>query len=171
MELIQTVPSIEHEFVDKPQDVTKDYYYGVTAVDKSGSSSKISKVYPGKFYDYSTPLEPKWERTEWVKLDHNGIEHPWSSILDDLLPVVALTISTHQSGIMAVMQCLKLNEYKSVCSWIAQPEFDENQNVWLYTTYDSKAVLTEEQVYRAKLMSKAGVELISTQEKHVLIPS
>jgi len=139
------------------------------AMDGMGNVSELSSTVSGQAYDYGPPIEPSWERTEWVKLDATGNEHAWDDTTLSLLPAVALVFTTPQSNILALVQ-RQNGSWHSVTAWQRNPILDASAGIWRFTFYDRTARLNEPQRYRARLMSTAGVSLISTTERALPIP-
>jgi hypothetical protein len=144
-----------------------DYYYRLVAVDGSQNVSMPSSVVGGRAYDYGPPVEPTWIRAEWVKLDPAGNEHTWSDPQADLIPAVGFTFTTAQANVAALVQRQVGGAWQTATAWLRDPEYDSAADRWRYSAYDRRADPALENVYRAKLMSSAGVVLESAMTRTV----
>ncbi len=82
------------EWIDTPVPGLTDFYYSVVAVDEAGNSNTKVSFKRARAYDYSLPIEPNWERSEWVKLNSAGNEVPYSSTDTTLVPAVVLAFTS-----------------------------------------------------------------------------
>lgn len=147
-----------------------DMFYRLVAVDVANNVSSPSRSVLARAYDYSSPAEPTWARSEWIKLDADGNQRPYSETTADLIPTVVLNFSSVQANIMAVIQRQVDGNWRTVTSWIRDPIFNASTNEWQFTATDRRADPGSVQLYRAKLMSNAGVVLESTIIRTVPIP-
>lgn len=146
------------------------FYYRLVAVDDADNISMASNRLVGQAYDNGPPAEPIWIRSEWVKLDADGNEHAWSNPQIGLIPSVALTFKTSQANVTAIIQRQFRGGWRSVTPWVRSPEFDAASEEWVYTAHDRRADPAAQQVYRAKLVSGAGVILESSNVRTVSPP-
>ncbi len=144
-------------------------FYRVVAVDTAGNVSAPSAIGNSAAYDYGIPEEPVWERANWVKLDANNIEHPWSDTAPELKPAVALVVRVSQPNICAMAQRYS-SRWRNVTAWTKAVEFDERTAAWRLTVYDDTARSDSTQRYRMRLINQAGVVLESTIEQTVAAP-
>lgn len=161
--------STEVSWTDAPVPGLKKYYYRLCAVDDAGNRSKSSAIVVGQAYDYASPSEPIWERSEWVKLDESGHEHRWTEIEATLVPAVALVFTTSQENVSALIERHD-RSWRSVTQWVRPSIYDQKNKVWRFTVYDRTAKPTEDQRYRIRLITTAGVSLISATERNVPTP-
>jgi hypothetical protein len=154
-------------WTDAAVESLKDHYYRLVAVDAAQNVSMPSGVAGGRAYDYSPPLEPTWIRSERVKLDEAGNEHAWSDPQDGLVPAVAFTFTTAQARVAALVERQVGAAWQAATSWLRDPEYDSAGDRWRYRAYDRRADPAQENVYRAKLMSSAGVVLESVATRTV----
>jgi len=166
-------PSIrpaEMTWTDSPIPPLKTFYYIVVAVDRSQNVSVPSSPVAAQAYNYSPPIEPTWERSEWVKLDQDGNEHPWSDTMVGLVEAVVLVITTNEDNVSASIERKNLM-WHNASPWVRKPTFDSASKVWRFTFYDRNANQSESQRYRAYLISSAGVILHSATERSVEPPT
>jgi hypothetical protein len=154
------------EWVDPNHEALTTYYYRIVAVDEAGNFSTPSAILSGRAYDYGKPDEPEWERSEWVKLDHVGNEHPFSETDPGLVGAVALVFTTTQSNVLASVQRHD-RTWRSVTGWQKNPVVDQAAGVRRFTFYDTTANAVASARYRARLMTTAGVNLDSSIEREV----
>jgi hypothetical protein len=147
----------------------KKYYYRLCAVDDAENRSESTPIVVGQAFDYGPPSEPIWERSEWVKLDEAGHEHRWTEIESTLVPAVALVFTTSQEDVSGLIERHD-RSWRSVTQWVRPVIYDEKNEVWRFTIYDRTAKPTEDQRYRIRLITTAGVSLISATECNVLTP-
>lgn len=145
------------------------YHYRLAAADTAGNVSAPSRPLAGRAYDYGPPAEPAWERSEWVKLDAAGAEHAFAESDPGLVPAVALSFTTAQGNVLALVQ-RQNGTWHSVTGWQKNPAHDEAAGVRRFTFYDRTADPGAAQRYRARLMTAAGVSLDSTVEQEVAAP-
>jgi len=86
----------------------------------------------GQAYDYGPPIEPVWERAEWIKLDLFDHEHPWEETAGNLVPAVALTFTTSQGNVAVLIERHDEN-WRSVSQWTQASIYDDKQQVWRFT--------------------------------------
>ncbi len=146
------------------------FYYRLAAFDDAGNQSDPSRVFAGRAYDYGPPADPAWVRAEWVRLDAAGNEHAFTDATPGLVPAVALTLRTPQSDINLIVQRQENGTWKSATTWTKASAQDPTTQEWLYTAYDKNADLAAAQTYRPRLMSSAGVELVSENTRNVPVP-
>lgn len=179
MDLVRTEPvpagdpaarPAEVGWTDAPVPGSVTFYYRVAAADDAGNLSPPSRPLGGRAYDYSPPAEPDWIRSEWVKLDDGGDEHAFSETASDLVPAVAFTLRTAQPNVTAVIQKQVNGGWQNATAWIRDPELDTASGEWAFAAYDRRADPGVENVYRAKLMSSAGVVLESATLRTVPMP-
>jgi len=159
----------EVEFVDTTVIPYQDNFYRLVALDGASNASVPSLVVTGWAYDYGPPAEPIWERSEWVKLDSEGNEHPWTDNTPALILAVALAFTIPQGYVSALVQ-RQDGGWRSITSWTRKPLSDSTSIPWHFAAYDTTARPTQENRYRAKLMSLAGVILESSTVRMVLAP-
>ena len=161
----------EVEFTDVIVTPYQNTFYRLVAVDQAGNVSAASPVVTGQAYDYGPPTEPIWERSEWVKLDAAGAEHPWTDTNPGLAPAVVLVFTTPQSNVFALAQRMDDDIWRSVTPWMREPIYDVEAGVWRFTLYDRTIIPSiEPHRYRARLISTAGVILQSVSERVVVTP-
>jgi hypothetical protein len=179
MKLVHTEAVQQGDPANRPAEVTwtdtripalTTFFYRLAAVDDSGNVSMPSSYFAGQAYDYSPPIEPTWERSEWVKLDSAGNIHPWNDMMGELVEAVALVFTTSQANVSALIE-RQNGIWRSATPWVRKPDFDKASKVWRFTFYDRNARPTEPQHYRARLMSSAGVILESVTERLVEVPT
>jgi hypothetical protein len=159
----------ESAWVDTPAPGSKKYYYRLCAVDDVGNRSEPSPVVVGQAYDYGPPGEPVWLRSEWVRLDESGREHPWEGGEETLAPSVALAFTTSQENVSALIERYD-GSWRSITQWMRAAAYDDTLQVWRFTLYDRTAEPTRAQQYRITLMTNAGVSLVSEPARQVPTP-
>ena len=159
----------EVSWTDTPVVGLTPFYYCLVAVDDAGNVSLPSRAIVGQAYDYGSPAEPEWERSEWVKLDASGVEHAYTEEAADLLPVVALVFTTTQGNVAALVQ-RQNGTWHNVSAWQRSPVHDAGAGVWRFTFYDRTAQPSVGQRYRGRLITTAGVSLDSVNEREVAAP-
>jgi hypothetical protein len=164
-----TIPS-EFWWVDRSVDPYKRTLYRIVAVDIKGKDSIPSNIITSQAYDYSTPTEPNWERSEWIKLDENGNEHPFGSAGPNLTRAIALVVTTPQEGVQMLIQRGESTGWVPIESWITATRWDANSTVWRYELYDKEVKPVQEQRYKVILLSRAGIRLESEIEQTVPLP-
>lgn len=159
----------EVTWVDAPAPGLKKYYYRLCAVDDAGNRSEPSRVVVGQAYDYGLPDEPVWLRSEWVRLDEAGREHPWEEVEENLVPSVALSFTTSQENVSALVERYD-GSWRGITQWMRAAAYDETGQVWRFTFYDRTAEPTQAQQYRITLLTTAGVSLVSGPAREVPTP-
>lgn len=144
-------------------------YYRLCAIDDADNRSGPSQIMVGQAYDYGPPIEPNWERSEWIKLDFSDHEHPWQETAGTLVPAVALVFTTSQENITVLLE-RRDGSWKSITQWLRASVYDENDKVWRFTVYDRTANPTTDQRYRIRLITNAGMSLVSATERAVPAP-
>jgi hypothetical protein len=140
-----------------------DFSYRVVSKDYHGNVSLPSSVISGRCFDYGPPVEPIWERSEWVKLDINGIENNWNNPRADLIPAISLIFTTPQKNISALIQGRINGIWQNISQWLRDPVFDSNFKVWRFTMHDKGAQPHLIQYYRVRLTNLAGITRVSEQ--------
>jgi len=98
----------------------QDYFYRVTANLPGGGESPPSAVMSARPFDGTPPPEPTWERSEWVKLDDTGIEHPFTDTDPDLIPALAVRLSFASATVArAMIQLLNGDISQPLSPWLA----------------------------------------------------
>jgi len=178
MELLHTEPVSAGDPLARPAELSwvnaselrlTRYYYRLCAVDGVGNRSQLSPIVVGQAYDYGPPSEPVWERSKWVKLDQAGLEHPWEEIGTTLVPAVALAFTTSQENVSALME-RQDGRWHSISQWIRVAIYDETHKTWRFTLYDRTAKPITDHRYRIRLITTAGVSLVSAIERNVPMP-
>ncbi|MFZ1219301.1 MAG: hypothetical protein WAO00_08405 [Chthoniobacterales bacterium] len=178
MKLVATIPELHSDPALRTKDVMwtdtgvvalKTYHYRLAARNNAQNESAPSADSIGKAYDYGPPPEPTWERSEWVKLDATGVEHPYWEVAPGLLPVVALVFTTTQGNIAALMQ-RQNGTWRNISVWQRNPVHVASTDVWRFSFYDRSADLTVDQRYRGRLITTTGVCLDSVNEREVRAP-
>jgi hypothetical protein len=146
------------------------FYYRLAAVDDAGNVSTPSNPLAGRAYDYGPPAEPSWIRAEWVKLDANGDELAFSETAPGLVPAIAFLLRTTQANVTALIQKQVDGGWQNATAWIRDPALDAASGEWVFAAYDRRADPSVENVYRAKLISSAGVVLESATTRTVPMP-
>lgn len=160
----------EMTWTHSPMPPLKTFYYIIVAVDRSQNVSVPSSPVAAQAYNYSPPIEPNWERSEWVKLDADGNEHPWSDTMVGLVEAVVLIFTTNEDNVSASIERKNLT-WHIASPGVRKPTFDSASKVWRFTFYDRNANPSESQRYRAYLISSAGVILHSAAERLVEPPT
>jgi len=69
------------------------YFYRLVAVKGEGADERTSapsELAAGRASDMVPPSPAEWGSAEWVKIDNNGGEHPWSTSVDPFTPAIKL---------------------------------------------------------------------------------
>ena len=132
-----------------------DFAYKVKLIDSDGGESE-SAVRIGRAFDHSIPAEPTWQRTAWVRLDDTGQELPWDDAAVGV-PAVAITLTHQDAKVALLVEREDSGSWMSVGSWLRTPSRDAAADNLDYTVHDIRAEPSDEQRYRVKVMSYAGI--------------
>jgi hypothetical protein len=147
------------------------YSYRLVTADASGNCSHPTPIHVGMAYDYSRPAEPLWERSEWVKIAPDGIEHAYNATGPDLKPAIVLQFTVSQPGLSGIVQKQFDANWRAISAWQREPDRDLPTNSWRYKFVDRGADEAADQLYRARLMNFAGIALESSNVVTVIKPA
>jgi hypothetical protein len=137
----------------------QDYFYRVTAVSPDGRESPASTALGARAFDASPPPEPTWERSEWIKLDGAGAEHPFSDAGAGLVPVIAVSVRFASTTVArALFQEVVDATGRAVSGWIT-PAPDGGD--LLVATFIRNLDPTVAHTLRSRALSVGGVEALS----------
>lgn len=122
-------PPIEFEYIDNNLKPRKPYYYGLVAVSESENqqkfTSKISSIRVAEAYDLTPPDPPIWTRSEWIRVDTDGIEYPFSDPIpagESRRPAVALAWTSTDPNLKPLIQKRSDDEasFSRASDWLPQ---------------------------------------------------
>lgn len=176
MTLLHTETVTERNPLIRPAEVTHQdgpvqartaFHYVVTAVDAAGNESRPPRAVAGAAYDHSPPSPPVWVRSDWIRIDASGGEHPFNEAMPGLLPGVLLVFTTVQANVRAIVERRDMR-WKAIAPW-SEATHDANAGLWRFTFIDLQTRPDADRAYRARLVNAAGLQLTST-DRIVLKP-
>ncbi len=143
----------------------QDYFYRLTAILPGGGESPASAVMSARPFDGSPPPEPTWERSEWVKLDAGGGEHPFTDTDPTLTPAIAVRVSFASTTVArVVVQSLSGSSFEPVSTWL-NPAPASGAGTTKFQTYLHTLDAEDNQTLRSRAVTLGGRDgLSSTRE-------
>lgn len=169
MTLVGTVPETiadpalrprERIWTDQPVPGGTDVFYRLTAIDTSGNETPASRMHTARAVDKAPPLPPVWTRLEWVYLDEQGAEHPFTETVPQgavwKKAVVAAWQTNEPCATLLQRRNLTSTVWAQASPWLAFSGFDSITNTWTYTAQDHAADSATIVVFRLLAQSAAG---------------
>jgi hypothetical protein len=145
----------------------RNYFYRATALLPSGDETPASAAISARAFDDMPPSEPTWQRSEWIKLDASGGEHPYTDTDPALRPAIAVRFSYASGSVSrALVRAISPGGSRPVSPWL-----DPNAGATTvqFVGYLTGLAPSVANVLRVRAINRGGIEALSAA-REVSIP-